>query len=730
MILGITFALSSKIDNNFNFNERKTYNDLSVSAFYYGPIIIDDNGGTAPPYSSITWAEAVFYDWCSGGGTINNPYIIDDLTIDGQDMNDCLIIRDSSAYFIVRNSFFHRAFTYGVWLDNVTNGKLNSISCFECYIGIKVNGDNNQILNSWVYGGGTYGISVFGYYNIISGNNVNDNSLIGIECYYSNNIIDSNFVWFNDDGIMVLGGENDIISNNFVHDNEGNGIWLWGCSKCLILDNKAHDNKNGIVVTYNNAIYDIDNEIKRNEVYNNSNIGIAIGSSRNIIIDNEIYNNKIHGIGVYYSSKYNNITKNNVYGNEYNGIYLVESDRNSIFENKILNNTQAGIFVSDEGYRSDMNNFYNNIFMENSINAIDNMTSSSWDFNGIGNYWDDYPGKDLNDDGIGDSPYLVPGTAGNLDHYPIWDDGDSITPDIQINFPSMNDVFGFNSPAFNITINDASPINTAWYTIDGGLTNFTFSGLTGNVNQTAWDKKGAESITLIFYANDTFGNIGFKNVLILKDLESPIITINSPTPNQLCGVTAPTFNIQIIESNLQEKWYSFNSGQSIYFTTETQFIQSEWDKVENGTVLITFYALDEAGNMNSTEIVVRKDAYVPDISIHTPLKDQKFGRTAPDYNISIIEEDLVSTWYTIEGIAGTFSFTELTGTINQDAWDDAPKGDITITFYALDRAGNIGNESVIVIKRIPSEPIIPGYSLFLVSGILSVAVIIISKKLK
>jgi hypothetical protein len=52
---------------------------------------------------------------------------------------------------------------------------------------------------------------------------------------------------------------------------------------------------------------------------------------------------------------------------------------------------------------------------------------NQWDNGTIGNYWDDYNGSDLDDDGIGDTPYIIPGPGGNQDNFPIWDD-DPETP--------------------------------------------------------------------------------------------------------------------------------------------------------------------------------------------------------------------------------------------------------------------------------------------------------------
>ncbi len=132
--------------------------------------------------------------------------------------------------------------------------------------------------------------------------------------------------------------------------------------------------------------------------------------------------------------------------------------------------------------------------------------------------------------------------------------------------------------------------------------------------------------------------------------------------------------------------------------------------------------------VHSSEIIIKKDANIPDIIIHSPLQDEVFRNTSPEFNISIIEDNLLSTWYTIEDIAGTFPISGISGLIDQDAWIDVSEGEITITFYALDRAGNLGTESITIIKNIPSPPVISGYNVFLLAGFSSVTIIIISKK--
>ena len=47
--------------------------------------------------------------------------------------------------------------------------------------------------------------------------------------------------------------------------------------------------------------------------------------------------------------------------------------------------------------------------------------TNDWDNGIIGNYWDDYIGKDSDDNEIGDSPYYgISGIIGGQDNCPIW----------------------------------------------------------------------------------------------------------------------------------------------------------------------------------------------------------------------------------------------------------------------------------------------------------------------
>ncbi len=102
------------------------------------------------------------------------------------------------------------------------------------------------------------------------------------------------------------------------------------------------------------------------------------------------------------------------------GLKIVNSSKGTILNNTIIDNNGNGLLINDS---SDLL-LYNNYFENNSLNhAVDNGTNNNWNNTIIGNYWDNYSGVDENDDGIGETSYLITGTGGGIDYLPIWDDG-------------------------------------------------------------------------------------------------------------------------------------------------------------------------------------------------------------------------------------------------------------------------------------------------------------------
>jgi len=282
-----------------------------------------------------------------------------------------------------------------------------------------------------------------------------------------------------------------------------------------------------------------------------------------------------------------------------------------------------------------------------------------------------------------------------------------LPPIIIINKPSQNDIFGLIAPSFNISIIE-SHLNETWYTIDGGLTNYTFSGLIGTINQTtAWDNENSGPITIRFYANDSAGNVGFEDIIVLKDTSAPIIAINIPDENEFYAGTPPNFDITIDELSLNITWYTLDNGVNNFtFIGLTGSInQTEWDKQGEGPVILRFYANDSFGYQNYSEITIHKDITDPVLTIYSPITGDRFTTIPPAFNIEVNETNLESIWYTIDGGLNNYDITQLTGYIDSTAWNTAPTGAITIRFYIEDKAGNVVYTDIVVQKMSPPTPL-------------------------
>ena len=674
---------------------------------------------------------------------------------------------------VVGHSGIEVAYTDGIKIINnlIVNSSDEGIEFFES--------DNNDIINNTIQGSGSHGIFLDGGESqFISNNTIIESRNNGIRLIgrSPHTIFNNSISKSGSNGIHLSGGNSHIILNNSISESGDNGIHLSENNNNIISNNTCYLNgKNGI---YFDESYN--NNVSNNRFINSTNYGILIATGyQNRFWKNTVENSALYGVyiitgggiysidNIFYKNKF--ITNNEDVLDGSSGYYTTKRNywNYSTFGNYW--DEYAGVDENDDGI-GDTPHDINAIFVESkdfwpiwwdspqivinspslndtfevspyfNISVVRGIVNCSWYTlnNGITNitftglngtiYKEEWDKR-----GVGSVliTFYVNDSKGYRNSAEVQVNKNYDTPQISVITPTINQIYGFTAPEFIITISDLSSINSTWYTIDGDLTNYTFSGLTGFINQTAWENVKNGSFMIKFYAKDSLGNVGFNEIELLKDIINPIILINSPTHNQLCGTVAPTFSLMINETNLQVTWYSFNGGDNITFTGETHFDQTEWDKVINGTALITFYAKDKAGNINSSEVIVRKDAYVPIITIHSPLENKAFGNTAPDFNISIIEVDLVSTWYKIEGITTEFSFSELVDSIDQDAWNSIPQGEITITFYAQDRAGNIGTKSVVVIKSIPSQPLIPGYHIFIVIGAISIGlIIIIIRKMK
>ena len=332
----------------------------------------------------------------------------------------------------------------GILLVNTTNSQITNNSVNNCSVGTYFYHSSynslsgNNITNNHL---GIY-IRASSNINTISGNTIVNNDECGVMLYSSNNSLSGNTIADNGEtGVQVSDGSFNIISENTITKNRWGGIIIYGSNNTISGNTitKNRDGANGCGVylrgagSFNNTICRNDitenkwgiylyplsnnNTIFGNNLIKNNNGGIFLWKSSN----NSFFGNNITGsyYGIALSLSNNNIVlRNNIKNNRYGvyfGYYAHPSSYNTVSENNITSNSY-GIY-----FRNSSNNeiFHNNLIDNTNYNAYDDSGTNQWDSGAEGNhYGDDYTGTDSDGDGIGDTPYPIPGGSSE-DRYPL-----------------------------------------------------------------------------------------------------------------------------------------------------------------------------------------------------------------------------------------------------------------------------------------------------------------------
>ena len=323
-------------NNLFKYKKPETsgYWDLTG-----GIINIDDTD----PAKNWTYT-ATTYSWCNGSGTWNDPYIIENVTINANGANFGIKIENSNnKYFIIRNCSVSNSIMDAIRIHNSNNGMLSNNIIVSNYVGFyfrdcsNLTIEENTVEQSAAYG--MYCLSTFN--STIRLNNLAKNQ-IGFELISCNdNAIIYNGIGecTNGAGIDLIGSDNNSIQTNIIRLNTGNGIYCSASEYNIIEDNTLLENINGIKL---------------------------FESHRTEIKDNTIKQNNLDGVNLE-NSNYNTIIGNNISENIENGLYLSNSSNNDIFENSFIRNIQWGINLY---LNSNDNHIRGNIIQDNGYGCI------------------------------------------------------------------------------------------------------------------------------------------------------------------------------------------------------------------------------------------------------------------------------------------------------------------------------------------------------------------------
>ncbi len=357
IILGILLFGSGVINYNLNgmifpietINETHRVNLIS-SGFWNltgSPILIDGND------PNKNWSyTASHYTWCSGSGTLETPYIIENVTIDGQGVGSCIEIRNSTAFFIVKNCTVYNSGSIppedgGIKLINAKNGQIIDNNCSNYQRpGILLSGCFNNTI-SFNYGDGSIELSRCNN-NIISKNNLFGDSQIVLSDNSSYNLITKNKILGGGSmGIRLYSNSNyNVIKNNTIKDRTFIAFHISGCRNNIICDNIIRDIDDGSTIGYTQTggfiLENLNNTLISNNIIANSNeLGILVFGNNNTIEGNEISDNRWYGIWA--GGNDNTYSKNSIVNN-YMGIFT-NGQNLVINDNFISLNYHYGIYL-------------------------------------------------------------------------------------------------------------------------------------------------------------------------------------------------------------------------------------------------------------------------------------------------------------------------------------------------------------------------------------------------
>ncbi len=501
-------------------------------------IHIDDTG-----VNSFDWESASKLIWCTGSGTYDDPYTIQDLAIDAGNVGSPIFIESSSVYFVIKNCNLTNSQATGVdagiKFEDVNNGKIFENNITDNYAGVKlIRSDNNSISANYLVDNTGQGIILQqSEYNVIVGNTANNSNYYGL--------------------LIVSSSHNNTIEGNTIANNKGasgygSGIRISGSSDCVVSGNWLSDNDQGIRITDSSNR----NKFHDNVIHNNIKYGVLIQDLTINCYNSVFYNNSIiNPLGINaYDNGSNSEWDNGIHGNfwsDYGGAdnngdgigdtpYLITGDANSqdsypkwsegdtTYPTISISTPLGGSFFGIDAPTYSLNIF--DLYLNISWYTLNNSATRYFftPTNGINIIAIDETEWDSFSDGFILMTFYVNDSAGNTANISNAIEKDATPPTITLNSPLGGTVFGSEAPQFNLTIFDPL-LQDAWYTIGTSVTKHSFSPDNGinivPIDESSWDALPESSITIDFFVNDTIGNIQTIQVTITKDLPS-----SSPEP--------------------------------------------------------------------------------------------------------------------------------------------------------------------------------------------------------
>jgi nitrous oxidase accessory protein len=252
----------------------------------------------------------------------------------------------------------------------------------------------------------------------------------GILLKSSSNLIEDNELRDVLYGIYLYSSRGNILRRNQIRGRpelkegeRGAGLHLWNSPDNIIEDNDISEERDGIYIQSCNG-----NQIRRNRV-TNLRYGLHYMFSDFNVFEDNVFANNVAGAAIMYSNKIDMrrnafihnrgfssfgilfqecneiLAEDNLIVDNATGIFMEALRKTTFRRNTIANNDIAlRMFSNSDANVLTENNFINNL---SPLQLVGKRTTTRWSENGRGNFWSDYEGYDLNEDGRGDVPQRI-----------------------------------------------------------------------------------------------------------------------------------------------------------------------------------------------------------------------------------------------------------------------------------------------------------------------------------
>ncbi|MGF1728691.1 nitrous oxide reductase family maturation protein NosD [Photobacterium kasasachensis] len=186
------------------------------------------------------------------------------------------------------------------------------------------------------------------------------------------------------DGLYIIASQYNVLKNNTMHDLRYGIHYMYSHSN-EVLDNLAYNTRAGYALMSSRKLTVRGNETRDSEDY---------GFLMNFITYSDISHNRISNVWTK--------PENKVMGRDGKGLFVYNSGYNTISYNTI-DTAEIGIHLTagSENVKVFGNSFINNPVQ---VKYVSNR-EQEWSQEGIGNFWSNYLGWDLDNNGRGDTPF-------------------------------------------------------------------------------------------------------------------------------------------------------------------------------------------------------------------------------------------------------------------------------------------------------------------------------------